>query len=146
MAEEAAPAATMGRVMTLLKRVLRWGAGLTVASGVGLALFPSPILHQIFEQNHISEYAWVRVAGLEGVGLGMLMVLVAHHIEELWWFSWAFVITSGSIAVYAALKAFFAVPADSSALLWWLIAGLEGVFTALLLIGLTMTGLEKPVP
>ncbi len=132
--------------MTLLKRVLYWQAAVTAASGVGLVLFPSPILHQIFEQNHLSEYAWVRIAGLEGIGLGMLMVLVAHHIEELWWFSWAFVISSGSIAVYSTLKALFAVPADSSVLLWWMIAGLEGAFTTLLLIGLITTGLEKPVP
>ena len=136
----------MGRAMTLLKRVLYWQAAFAAASGVGLVLFPSPILHQIFEQNHISEYACVRVAGLEGIGLGMLMVLVAHHMEELWWFSWAFAITSGSIAVYSTLKALFAVPADSSALLWWIMAGLEGAFTALLLIGLIMTGLERPVP
>ena len=136
----------MGRAMTLLKRVLYWQASLTVASAVGLVLFPSLILHQVFEQNHISEYAWVRIAGIEGVGLGMLMVLVAHHIEELWWFSWAFALTSGGIAVYSTLKALLAVPADSSAVLWWLMAGLEGAFTALLLIGLIMTGLEKPVP
>ena len=132
--------------MRLLKRVLYWQAAATAVSGVGLVLFPSPILHQIFDQNHISEYAWVRVAGLEGIGLGMLMVLVAHHMEELWWFSWAFAITSRSIAVYSTLKALFAVPADSSALLWWIMAGLEGAFTALLLIGLIMTGLERPVP
>ncbi|TMK46015.1 MAG: hypothetical protein E6G55_07295 [Actinobacteria bacterium] len=96
--------------------------------------------------SHISEYAWVRIAGIEGVGLGMLMVLVAHHIDELWWFSWAFALNSGGIAVYSILKALFAVPSDSSAVLWWLTAGLEGAFAGLLLVGLIMTGLEKPVP
>jgi hypothetical protein len=133
----------MGRAMRLLKRVLYWGAGLTVASAVGLVLFPSLILHQVFEQNHISEYAWIRIAGIEGVGLAMLMVLVAHHIEDLWWFSWAFALTSGGIAVYSILKALFDVPTDSSSIVWWLIAGTTGAFAAALLVGLAMTGTER---
>ena len=130
----------------LLRRVLHWGAAASAASGVGLTLFPSLIVHRFFEQNHANEYAWVRIAGIEAVGLGLLMVLVAHRIEELWWFSWAFVLTSGGIAVYSALKALFDVPADSSTILWWLIAGTTGGFAVALLVGLAMTGTERQAP
>src|SRR5512132_3531800 len=36
----------------LLRRVLHWGAAASAASGVGLTLFPSLIVHRFFEQNH----------------------------------------------------------------------------------------------
>lgn len=130
--------------MKLLRRVLYWEAAVWTLAGAALSLFPRPILHLAFDQPHAVEYAWVRITGIQAVGLALLMILVAHRIEDLWWFSWAFVLTGGGVALLCALNALFGLPRGASALLWWLMAGIDGLFTGLLLAGLAKTGIERP--
>ncbi len=73
----------------------------------------------------------------------MLMVMVAHRIETLWWFTWAFVLTEGALALLTTLNALFGLPRGSDALLWWLFAGVSAAFAAAMLVGLARTGLER---
>jgi hypothetical protein len=131
------------RPVKLLRGALIWQAIVWGISGAALALFPRTILHVMFAQGHVVEYAWTRIAGIEAVGLAMLMVLVARRIEDLWWFSWTFVLTSGAVALLCTLNALFGLPPGSSAGVWWLIAGVDGAFTALLVVGLARTGIRS---
>jgi hypothetical protein len=128
----------------LLRRVLYWGAAVSALSGVALTLVPSLLLHRIFQQAPAQEWTWARISGIEAVSLAMLMVLVAHRIEDLWWFCWAFAAAEGGIALVSALHAVFGLPEGSSAAFWWILAGVTGALTAGLLAGLARTGLERP--
>lgn len=130
--------------MKLLRRVLYWEAAVWALSGAALALFPVWIVHTLFDQAPLSEYAWVRMVGIQAVGIAMLMVVVAHRIEDLWWAAWAFALTGGALALLSALNALFGLRGGSSATLWWLLVGVLGAFTVLLLAGLAKTGLQKP--
>jgi hypothetical protein len=72
------------------------------------------------------------------------MVLVAQRIEDIWWFSWTFVVLeAGTIAVSLA-NALGARPSGSGALLWWLVTVVGVAFVALLMTGLARTGTETP--
>ncbi|HEX6331140.1 MAG TPA: hypothetical protein VF129_07615 [Actinomycetota bacterium] len=129
--------------MKVLRLVLYWEAGIWSASGVVLALFPAVVLEDLFGQPALREYAWVRMVGILIVGMALLMILVAQRIEELWWWSWAFVLTGAAIAVLSGLNAAIGTPSGSPTLLWWLVAGVEGLFTTGLIVGLAKAGTER---
>jgi hypothetical protein len=130
--------------VNLLRRVLYLNAGVWALTGILLCVAPVPVLEDVFDQVSLPEYAWVRMTGILAIGAAMLMVLVAHRIESIWWFAWAFVLTEGALAVLAALNALFGLPDGSGALLWWLLAGVSAAFAAGMLLGLATTGLERP--
>lgn len=130
--------------MKLLRTTLYLDAAVWAVTGVLLALVPVRVLQGAFDQAPLGDYVWVRMAAVMGIGMAMLMVLVGHRVETLWWFSWAFVLTEGGLALLAALNALFGLPEGSSALLWWLFASVSTGFAAALLIGLAVTGLERP--
>ena len=131
--------------MKLLRLVLYWQAAVWAASGVGLALLPAPIIHDLFDQPEPPDYAWVQLVGILVFGMSTLMVLVGHRIEELWWWSWSFVLTGASIAVLAVLNAVAGLPPGVSSSLWWLIGGVSGLFTLGLVAGLAITGTQRSV-
>jgi len=124
--------------------VLYLDAAVWAVTGVLLALLPVWLLEDVFGQAPLADYVWVRMAAVMGIGMAMLMVLVGHRIETLWWFSWAFVLTEGALALLAFLNALFGLPEGSGALLWWLFAAVSAAFAAALLLGLAKTGLERP--
>ena len=132
--------------MTLLKRMLYLQAAATAAIGLALVALPKLVLISLFGQVHYPEYAWVRITGAQALGLAMMMVLVAHRAAEVWWWSWAFAIVTGLIALIAALNALLGLPDGASPVLWWLIAALNSAFTLGLLWGLGRTGQERPLP
>ena len=132
--------------MRLLRRVLYLLAAVNAVSGLALLAVPKLILKTLFGQVPYPEYAWIRFGGIEAFGLAMLQVLVAHRAAEVWWWSWAFVIVEGLIATIAALNAVFGLPAGSSGVLWWLIAGVNTLFTAGLIWGIGRTAQERPLP
>ena len=129
--------------MKLLRTVLYLDALVWTATGILLALFPAWTLETVFDQATMPEYAWVRMAAILGIGIAMLMVIVAQRVETLWWFAWAFVLTEGALAVLAVLNAAIGLPEGSDALFWWLFAGVSAAFAAALLVGLAKTGLER---
>jgi hypothetical protein len=131
------------RPMKLLRTVLYLDAAVWALTGTLLIVLPARLLEDVFGQAPMAEYAWVRMAAIEGVGIAMLMVMVANRIENLWWFSWAFVLTEAALTVLAVLHALFGLPPGSGALLWWLFAGVSAAFAAALVLGLGKTGLER---
>ena len=128
--------------MKLLKRILYWEAGVLTVSGLFAALFPRWLLESLFAQPP-EPNGWVRIAGVQAFGFAMLAVIIGHRIEELWWASWAFVITSTGIAIVTAAHAVFGVPEGVSAVLWWLMAVESVVLAAGLLVGLAQAGTER---
>jgi hypothetical protein len=131
------------RAVRLLRTTLYLDALVWTATGLLLGLAPVWTLETVFDQAPLVEYAWVRMAAILGIGMAMLMVIVAQRIETLWWFAWAFVITEGALTVLAVLNATLGLPEGSSALFWWLFAGVSAAFTLALLAGLAKTGLER---
>jgi len=132
--------------VSILRRFAYLTAAVNAVVGLALAAVPKFVTKTVFSQVPYPEYAWVRIAGVEAFGLALLQVLVAQRAAEVWWWSWAFVIVEGLIAVIAALNAIFGLTAGSSSVLWWLIAGVNAVLTAGILWGLGRTGQERPLP
>lgn len=129
--------------MKLLRTVLYLDAVVWAVTGVLLALLPVRILEDVFDQTPMSDYVWVRMAAILGIGVAMLMSMVAHRIETLWWFAWAFVLTEGALALLSTLNAAIGLPDGSAATLWWLFAGVSAAFAAAMLAGLAKTGMER---
>lgn len=127
----------------LLRRVLYAEAGVWAVAGVALAAAPRFVLVTLFDQSPAPDYGWVRITGIEAFALALLMVLVGHRIEDLWWWSWAFVIPTGLLALVAVLNAAFGLPPTSSTVLWWIMAAVGALFTGGLLWGLARTGRER---
>ena len=130
--------------MALLRRVLYWMATAWALCGVAVAVAPRWILVSLFDQRPYPDYTYVRATGVMSVGLAMLMVLVAQHLDDMWWFSWTFALVGAALATISALNALFGVPAGSGSLLWWLFAGANTAFTAGVLVGMGRAGQEKP--
>ena len=78
--------------MKLLKQVLAWQAALWAAFGLFLVIAPEWVVESVFNQPPLEEEAWLRVTGAMAIALASMMVLVSHRVEELWWWSWTFVI------------------------------------------------------
>ena len=132
--------------MALLRRVLYLQAAVYGVVGAAIAALPRFVTTTLFGQVHYPEYAWVRIAGLEAIGLAMFMVLVAQRAPDVWWWSWGFVIPSVLITVVAVVNAALGLPEGSSAVLWWMVAAVNAAFAAGLVWGLARTGQERPLP
>ena len=131
--------------MNLLRRVLYWQAATWALCGLAIAAVPHVVLSSIFDQPLYVDYAYVRVSGIEAVGLALLMVLVAQRLDDLYWWAWAFAITAAGLATLAAINALFGLPAGAGSALWWIFAGINALFTGGLLLGLARASQEKPI-
>jgi hypothetical protein len=80
------------------------------------------------------------------MGLAFLMVLVAHRVEELWWWSWAFAIATTGSAAVALLHVAFGLSPGQSSVLWWVLALVALSFSGALLYGLFAASREQPAP
>ena len=130
--------------MNLLRRTLYWQAAVWALVGAALAAAPHLVLVDLLSQRFLADYAWVRLVGAQAVGLALLMVLVGQRIEELWWWSWAFVITTAAVTTIALMNALFSVPSHSAAWPWWLFTGIGLAFAVALLWGMARAGNERP--
>jgi hypothetical protein len=133
----------MGRAMTLLKRVLYWQAALWASSGVVLFTVPGWLVERVLSQPPVGDDVWLRTMGAMAVVLSLLMVLVAHHVDEVWWWAWAFAILEASTAGLFAVNAFFGLPAGAAAWPWWLIGGANAVLGTLEVVALARVGMER---
>ena len=133
----------MGRAMTLLKRVLYWQAALWAVSGVGLFSVPGWLVKRLLDQPLVGDDVWLRAMGAMAIILSLLMVLVAHHLDVVWWWAWAFVILEGAMAAVFAVNALVSLPGSAAALPWWLIAGANALVGALELVALAKVGMER---
>jgi hypothetical protein len=128
----------------LLRRVLLWQAALWAAFGLAIAAVPDTMLVDLFGQAPLADDAFARLAGVGTFCLALNMVLVAQRIEDIWWFSWTFVVLEAGTVAVSLANALGARPAGSGALLWWLLTVVGVAFLALLVAGLAKTGTERP--
>src|SRR6266511_303079 len=103
-----------------------------------MALAPRFVLFTLFDQPPVGEFAWLRLYGIQAVGMAMLMVLVAHRIEQLWWWSWSFALV--------VLNAAFGLPRNQPSALWWIFGIVALAFSFGLLYGLFASSKEEPFP
>ena len=112
-------------------------------SGLAIAIMPHFWLLTVFDQVGYPDFAYVRFAGVEAIALAMLMVMVANHLEDNWWWSWAFVVATGAMAIIGIVNVAVGLPHGSSSGLWWLVFGVNAVLVLGLLYGLAKTGTER---
>jgi hypothetical protein len=132
--------------MRALRRTLYLQSGVWAVAGLALTIAPKYVLVTIFSQPRHQEFAWLRLFGLQAICLAMLMVLVAHRVEELWWWSWAFAFTTTAMAVLALLNAAFGLGPHESGVLWWILSLVTLGFAFGLLYGLFVSSREQPLP
>ncbi len=132
--------------MNALRRVLYLEAGVWAACGAAMVLAPRFVLVTLFDQPPLGEFAWLRLYGIQAVGLAMLMVLVAHRIEQLWWWSWAFALVTAGTAALVVLNAAFGLTRNQSGALWWIFGIVALAFSFGLLYGLFVSSKEQPFP
>lgn len=130
--------------MKLLRRVLVWQAALWAAFGLVLVIAPGWVVENVFDQPPLGEEAWLRVSGVMAVSLAGLMVLVTHRIEELWWWSWTFVILEVASTVVLVMNAIVGVPEGAASWPWWALAGVNAGFALIELAALAQIGTERP--
>jgi hypothetical protein len=115
-------------------------------AGALTAVMPRFVVETVFGQPRLSDPAWIRLLGIESITVAMLMVLVAHRVDTLWWWSWAFALmTTGSAAIFVANAAFGLVPGQS-AMIWWLASAVVVGFDLALLYGLFVASRGQPLP
>jgi hypothetical protein len=132
--------------MSALRRVLYLNAAVLAVAGLALLAAPRFVLETLFDQPAHQEFAWVRLFGAQALGLAMLMVLVAHRVQELWWWSWAFAFVAVVTAAVVLLHAAFDVGSDQSGVLWWVFAAIATALSMGLLYGLYAASREQPFP
>jgi hypothetical protein len=128
----------------LLRSVLIWQAALWAAFGVTLVIAPGWVIESVFDQPALGEEAWLRVSGVMAIALAGLMVLVAHRVEELWWWSWTFVLLTLGSMVVLVLNALVGVPEGAASWPWWALAGVNAGFALVELAALAKIGTERP--
>src|SRR5439155_16617799 len=125
--------------MNALRRILYIQAALWAIAGIALAVAPRQIVVSLFDQPPLSELTWIRLVGVEAVTVAMLMVLVAHRLEDLWWWSWAFAFVETGTAALGLLNAGFGLRPGQSGTLWWIIGAVGAAFALGVLWGLLQT-------
>jgi hypothetical protein len=128
----------------ILKRVLYLTALIWGLAGILLGAVPGFLLVTLLGQPPYEEYAWVRIGGVDAVGLALLAVLVAHYVERAWWWAWAFVLVAVGEAAVFTMNALFGAPPGAAVWPWWLIAGGQWALAAGLVWGLARAGAERP--
>ena len=121
-----------------------WQAALWAALGLAIAAIPGTVLEDLFGQAPLADDAFARLAGIGAFCLALNMVLVAQRIEDIWWFSWTFVVLEAGTVALSLANALGSRPAASDAVLWWLLTITGAAFLGLLLAGLAKTGTETP--
>ena len=130
--------------MTILRRVLYLDALVGGVVGVATAAAPGFVLETVFGQPRGPDDEVARLLGVTMISLSLLMVLVGHRVEELWWWCWAFVVLEGGAAAVKTLHAAFGVPSGAAAWPWWAWALVSWAFASAFLWGIARAGTEAP--
>lgn len=131
--------------VAILRRVLYLDAVFSAVGSMLLLAVPRTVLVTLLGQPAPADDSWMRLLGTAGFVLALLMVLVAQRIEELWWWSWAFVILEFGAAAITTLHALFGVPRGAAAWPWWFLAGGSWALCFGILLGLARAGTERPI-
>lgn len=130
--------------MGILRRVLYLDALLSALLGLGLAAAPGFLLVTVFGQPRYPDDALARILGISLFAVALMMVLVAQRIEDLWWWSWAFVIQGVGVAAVATVHALFGVAEGAASWPWWVLAAVVWALVFGYLWGLARAGVERP--
>ena len=128
--------------MAVLRRTLYIDSAVTAIFGLALAVVPKFCIVTVANQHPYPDYAGARVLGVGAFATAMLMAMVANHVEDNWWWSWAFVVQAGGIAAVSFARAISA-PGDSTSVAWWILFAVTALLTLQLLWGLAKTGTER---
>jgi ABC-type Fe3+-siderophore transport system permease subunit len=131
--------------MNALRRALYVEAAVWALAGLALSIAPGSVLVRLFDQPK-TDPAWLRIVGIQAFVLAMLMVLVAHRIEDLWWWSWAFALATVGVSAVVVLNAAFGLNPGQPALFWWLFSAVAIASALGLLAGLFISSQEQPLP
>lgn len=131
--------------MSALKRTLYLQAAVWAACGFGLFIAPRFVVVTLFGQPPLGDVAWLRLLGVHALGLAMFMVLVAHRLQELWWWTWAIAFVTLGVAAVVVLHAALGVSPTQSSALWWIFSLVAVGFAAGLLYGLAVTAQQHPL-
>ncbi|HEX8098653.1 MAG TPA: hypothetical protein VF660_00450 [Actinomycetota bacterium] len=129
--------------MNSLRRTLYLGAAGVALTGLLLLVVPRFFLVDVLRQFAQRDYVGPRLAGVGALVGAMLMVLIGHKIEDVWWWSWAFVIGAAGFALTSLLRAVLGPP-GASVIPWWLLALGSLSFGASIVWGLYLASGERP--
>jgi len=129
--------------MAILRRALLAFAGVWALCGLAIAVVPRWLLVSWFDQVPYPDYTYVRVCGIAALGSAALALMISRRLDEVWWWSWAFVIETGLTTLATGLHALLSGAAGTW--FWWLFAVTNGALTAGLLLGIARAGVEKPI-
>lgn len=130
--------------MAILRRVLYLDALVTGVIGMAVAAAPGFVLEAVFGQPPSPDDEVARLLGVALISLALLMVLVGHKVEELWWWCWAFVVFEAGSALVALLNAALGLPAGAAGWPWWTLGLASLAFGAAFVWGLGRAGMERP--
>jgi hypothetical protein len=128
------------QAVPFLRRLLYIDALLSALAGLALVAVPGFLLVTVMGQPPYPDYGFLRLLGVALFVLALMMVLVAHRIEDLWWWSWSFVILGLGGAAVTTLQALFGLPEGAAAWPWLLMAAVSWGITLALLWGLAYAG------
>jgi len=128
--------------VAILRRVLYLDALVSAMVGLALVAAPAWVFETVLGQPRAADYAVHRLAGMASFTLALLMVLVGHRVEELWWWCWAFVVLEVGAAVVTTLHAAFELPAGAAAWPWWALGIGSWAFAGAFLWGIARAGNE----
>jgi len=131
--------------MSILRRALLLFAGIWAVCGIATAVVPRWLLVSLFDQPPYPDYAYVRICGVAAIGSSALALMISRRLDDVWWWSWAFVLQAAATALVTALHALLSVPDGGAAWFWWLFSATNAALTALLVTGLARAGVEKPI-
>jgi hypothetical protein len=129
--------------MAILRPLLRLCALLWGVLGFGLVIAPGWVMGTILDQP-VVDVAWFRLMGVMAIVLAMLMVLIVHRLDVVWWWSWAFAVLEVGVATVTVLHALFGLPPGVTSWPWWTIGAISTGLGAGLLFGIGETAREKP--
>jgi hypothetical protein len=130
--------------MSILRRVLYLDALVTAVAGVLLALVPAFLIETLFGQPRSPDDEVYRLLGVALISASLLMVLVGHRVEDVWWWCWAFVFFQAATALVSLLNAALGVPPGAPAWPWWTLGLVSLGFAAAFVWGIGRAGIERP--
>jgi hypothetical protein len=128
--------------MAILRRTLYLDALISVVIGILLVAAPAFLLTTLLDQPDVPDPALLRLLGVAAFTLALLMVLIAHRIQDLWWWCWAFVVLEAGTAAVSTLHAAFGVPDGAAVWPWWVLGLGSWAFAFAFLWGIARAGTE----
>jgi len=114
-------------------------------SGLVIAVVPRWILVTVFDQVPYPDHTYVRICGIAALASAALAVMISRRLDDVWWWSWAFVLETALTAFVTTLHAIVSVPPGSASWFWWMFAITNIVLAATLVSGIGRAGTEKPI-